>query len=81
MSFPSRKQRQKDENNGRPRWAPAKTFVFVVALKRGSPIPLLKTPSRKSNWRFHASRKITKMYLNISVAFHVLNVSISRLCE
>ena len=84
-------------------------------LYRGSPIPLLKTPSRKSNWPFHASRKIrktasssqkkasnhvsrkntnhihvaqtctntiiTKMYLNVSVAFHVLDVCISRLCE
>ena len=26
----------------------------------GSPIPLLKTASRKSNWPFHASRKIRK---------------------
>ena len=31
-----------------------------VSVVRGSPMPLLKTVSRKSNWPFHASRKIRK---------------------
>ena len=82
---------------------------------RESSMPLMKTLSRKSNWPFHASRKIRKlasrsqkkasnhisrkntnhihveqtyiqiqslqMYLSILVAFHVLNVCISRLRE
>ena len=86
-------------------------------LRRGSPVPLLKRPQRKkSNWPFHASRKIrktvsrsqkkasnqvsrentnhfhveqniytntiiTKMYLNILVAFDVLNVCIFLFCK
>ena len=33
---------------------------FTIIIFRGSPIPLLKTASRKSNWPFHASRKIRK---------------------
>jgi len=32
----------------------------MTVIKRGSPIPLLKTVSCKINWPFHASRKILK---------------------
>ena len=34
--------------------------VLLVTAVRGSPIPLLKTVSRISNWPFHASRKMQK---------------------
>ena len=39
---------------------PSYTFPTKESIKWGSPIPLLKTHSRKRNWAFHASRKIRK---------------------
>ena len=36
----------------------ANAAMLWAALPRGSPILLLKTPSHKSNWPFHASQKI-----------------------
>ena len=94
--------------------------AIFVSESGGSPIPLLKTASRKSNWPFLASRKfrktasrskkkvrnhvsrknvkaksysrctnisantmavITKMYLNISVAFSFSLFFFSGLCD